>query len=659
MPPKFGIFYRRELTITSTNNFLDMKKITFILTSMLFLLVGGVKADPTSLLILGGTNWRAVSLYDTSLETNQREYGSWSSYENSKGESFYQTAIVKFEGGNDWQYCNLGQGQWKAAFTSGEQHRFVITFTTAVYNSTSYTGPSMDLQLVAIKNNSIIQTADIKEGASSGEITITEDYDEVVLIKTKEFGNDAFIPIASVTREISTASSVAAPTISPATDSTYDGDLSVTIIPGDGNDKVTYSVEGSNEDALHTSVDINSETVINLTGTNTITVTAIGYKGEDVSSAVVNTYTFEVPNGKETITSSNLPHEFNSWHESNSITIGNSNFSNIEEGDYVVFDVENVAQDGTVLGFRKGWDETPYRACTTTSSGNGAIGVLKIGDTQWWMKVNRDVVSALKYNEVRMQGGMVPDGLPNDPNDDIKSSVTLNSLNVYECKALNEGLDNSISSKINHVVVELTRSFVAGTWNTVCLPFALTSAQATQLFGEGYHLTKFTSVSGTTMQFATAANFEAGVPYLVKPTIDVSDANPVVLVDVNITAKNPQPVTHKGYNEEDYSFVGNFTQKKFTGDECNTSRFVATGDQLKKPTNNSTLKSLRCYFTVPAAAAARSLSFDIDEEGGTTSINTVQGSGVLVNGYYNLAGQRVAQPTKGLYIVNGKKVVIK
>ena len=27
--------------------------------------------------------------------------------------------------------------------------------------------------------------------------------------------------------------------------------------------------------------------------------------------------------------------------------------------------------------------------------------------------------------------------------------------------------------------------------------------------------------------------------------------------------------------------------------------------------------------------------------------------------FYNLAGQRVAQPTKGLYIVNGKKVVIK
>ena len=43
----------------------------------------------------------------------------------------------------------------------------------------------------------------------------------------------------------------------------------------------------------------------------------------------------------------------------------------------------------------------------------------------------------------------------------------------------------------------------------------------------------------------------------------------------------------------------------------------------------------------------------------TTGINMVQGSGVMVQGYYNLKGQRVAQPAKGLYIVNGKKVNIK
>ena len=33
--------------------------------------------------------------------------------------------------------------------------------------------------------------------------------------------------------------------------------------------------------------------------------------------------------------------------------------------------------------------------------------------------------------------------------------------------------------------------------------------------------------------------------------------------------------------------------------------------------------------------------------------------GERVQSVYNLSGQRVAQPTKGLYIVNGRKVVMK
>lgn len=47
-------------------------------------------------------------------------------------------------------------------------------------------------------------------------------------------------------------------------------------------------------------------------------------------------------------------------------------------------------------------------------------------------------------------------------------------------------------------------------------------------------------------------------------------------------------------------------------------------------------------------------------ENGTTGINDVRSQMEDGRGeVYNLAGQRVSQPTKGLYIVNGKKVVIK
>ena len=48
------------------------------------------------------------------------------------------------------------------------------------------------------------------------------------------------------------------------------------------------------------------------------------------------------------------------------------------------------------------------------------------------------------------------------------------------------------------------------------------------------------------------------------------------------------------------------------------------------------------------------------EEGETTSLREVRGLKAEVRGeFYNLNGQRVAQPTKGLYIVNGRKVVVK
>ena len=62
----------------------------------------------------------------------------------------------------------------------------------------------------------------------------------------------------------------------------------------------------------------------------------------------------------------------------------------------------------------------------------------------------------------------------------------------------------------------------------------------------------------------------------------------------------------------------------------------------------------KAYLSTATAAAARDfLSLD----GETTAIEKVESTQKNVVEYYNLAGQRVAQPTKGLYIVNGKKVI--
>ena len=83
-----------------------------------------------------------------------------------------------------------------------------------------------------------------------------------------------------------------------------------------------------------------------------------------------------------------------------------------------------------------------------------------------------------------------------------------------------------------------------------------------------------------------------------------------------------------------------------------------------KNTNAFTVGANTAYIPVaslpvPAGAGTAPAFFSLFD-GETTGINTVKASEFTVNGeYYNLAGQRVAQPTKGLYIVNGKKVIVK
>ena len=65
---------------------------------------------------------------------------------------------------------------------------------------------------------------------------------------------------------------------------------------------------------------------------------------------------------------------------------------------------------------------------------------------------------------------------------------------------------------------------------------------------------------------------------------------------------------------------------------------------------------LRTTTNVPSAAPGFTLDFGT----GTTGITEIEKSVNAGNeAVFNLNGQRVAQPKKGLYIVNGKKVIIK
>ena len=89
------------------------------------------------------------------------------------------------------------------------------------------------------------------------------------------------------------------------------------------------------------------------------------------------------------------------------------------------------------------------------------------------------------------------------------------------------------------------------------------------------------------------------------------------------------------------------------------SQWILSGNEIKKG-NGAMISPYRAYFTGVTPASGKASAVFVDGE--TTKIGSINANGEInvENGaVYNLAGQRVAHPTKGLYIVNGKKVLIK
>lgn len=88
--------------------------------------------------------------------------------------------------------------------------------------------------------------------------------------------------------------------------------------------------------------------------------------------------------------------------------------------------------------------------------------------------------------------------------------------------------------------------------------------------------------------------------------------------------------------------------------EANTS-YIMQGGKFHLVTEDSTVPEGKAYL-VPATTPARELSFVFDGQE-TTGINVVTDKKTATGVYYNLAGQRVNQPVKGIYVVDGKKVI--
>lgn len=85
--------------------------------------------------------------------------------------------------------------------------------------------------------------------------------------------------------------------------------------------------------------------------------------------------------------------------------------------------------------------------------------------------------------------------------------------------------------------------------------------------------------------------------------------------------------------------------------------YILTAEGKFNLCNAGTLAMGKAY--IPASSFGGSVKELSLSFAGATAINGIENAKTADNAIFNLAGQRVAQPTKGIYIVNGKKVFVK
>lgn len=113
-----------------------------------------------------------------------------------------------------------------------------------------------------------------------------------------------------------------------------------------------------------------------------------------------------------------------------------------------------------------------------------------------------------------------------------------------------------------------------------------------------------------------------------------------------------------GGSDNKVFWVGSFVNEVPTGDYASTTNYGITADGTSFAQMGSGVKTTyyRAFLADNRGSSARALALSFGDE--ATAISSIEAA-KADNGYYNLSGQRVEKPTKGLYIVNGKKVIIK
>ena len=210
--------------------------------------------------------------------------------------------------------------------------------------------------------------------------------------------------------------------------------------------------------------------------------------------------------------------------------------------------------------------------------------------------------------------------------------------------SLDDGNDWGVTKDFTAAAVSYDRVFKTDNYvQSFVLPFGFTVPAGTTV-------AELSSVNGDNLVFKPVAETVANKPYLVV-TNDKDFINKLTNVQVKATTGADLTTTVDGV-----SHIGSYTAQNVTD-----VYGYANGKFVKA--NTGSVKPFRTYVKVTGAQGAAPMAFGVNIEGTVTGINNATTAATAKEAIYNLQGVRVSGDlkhlTKGVYIVNGQKVVVK
>ena len=267
--------------------------------------------------------------------------------------------------------------------------------------------------------------------------------------------------------------------------------------------------------------------------------------------------------------------------------------------------------------------------------------------------------------------------------DEIKSTVTV-AVQNYDV-LLDENSTVAPTASDGAVDVLVKRTIKAGNWSTICLPFAMTEAQVKSVFGDDVQLADFTgydttedadeNIVGITVNFAAATSIEANHPYIIKVSNDVAE---FTVNGVEVSPEDEPTVTFgtttgKGKNAvyHPMDFNGTYVAEfNIYNAAFGRALFLNNSKFYYATENTKSMKAFRAYFDfddvlseVENASANSRIRMSIGGSGNTTKIGNVDSLQANSGRVYSINGQFLGEDVavetlpKGLYIVNGKKIL--